>query len=68
VERQCTQRGGGLKRYVGVFLVVASLRYQSVVIAAAADDRMRQECGIKLLTSSSPCLRGPADGPPSRGT
>jgi hypothetical protein len=67
VERRCTQRGGGLERHVGVVLVIASPHHQSVIIAAAADGHARQECGIELATSSSPCPRGPADGPPSHG-
>jgi hypothetical protein len=28
---------------------------------------VRQECGLELTTSSSPCPRGPADGPHPRG-
>jgi hypothetical protein len=67
VERRHSQRGGGLEQHVGVVLVVASSRHRSVIIAAAADGRARQECGIKLMTSSSPCPRGLADDPPSRG-
>jgi hypothetical protein len=67
VERRCTQRDDGLERHVGVVLVVASPRHRSVIVAAAADGRTRQECGLELTTSSSPCPRGPTDGPPSRG-
>jgi hypothetical protein len=39
MERRRTQCGGGLERDVGVVLVIASSRYRSVIIAAAADRR-----------------------------
>jgi hypothetical protein len=55
MELQCTQRGGGVERDVGVVLVVASPRHRTFVIAAAAGGRAQQECGLKLVTSSSPC-------------
>jgi hypothetical protein len=42
-------------------------RHWSVVVATAAGSCVRQDCGLKLTTSSSPCPRGPADGPPSCG-
>jgi hypothetical protein len=61
VERRRTQRGGGLERHVGVILVVASPRHRSVIITVAADGRARQECGLELATSSSPCPRGLAE-------
>jgi hypothetical protein len=57
-----------LERHVGVVLVVASSRHRSIIIAAAADGRARQECVLELVTSSSSCPRRSADGLPSRGT
>jgi hypothetical protein len=67
VERRRTQCDGGLEQYVGVILVVASPRHRSVIIASAADGGTRQECGLELVTNSSPYPRGPADGSPSLG-
>jgi hypothetical protein len=67
VERRRRQRGGGLERYVGVILVIASPRHRGVIVTTAACSCGRQDCGLELASSSSPCPRGPADGPASRG-
>jgi hypothetical protein len=41
MERRHSQHGGRLERHVRVVLIVASLHYRSIIIAAAADSRAR---------------------------
>jgi hypothetical protein len=61
------QRGGVLERHVGVVLVVASSRYRSIIVAAAADSRAREACVLELAIGVSPGSGGLAGGPPPRG-
>jgi hypothetical protein len=66
VEWRRSQHSGELERHIRVVVVVASPCHRSVIIAMATDGRAREECGLELAISSSPCSRGLVDGSPSR--